>query len=144
VDGQLGSDLEHLERGAGAEDVVDHDHGRSVHDADAHRCGGALGESLGVDDRAPAQLVEVEVGVPEMEQARAELVLLGIAILLDEAVRLQRLKQSVDGRPGDVETLGQLADTQAPRPAGEGPEDPRRAIDRLDRPPLPLPRRPIG
>ena len=51
--------------------------------------------------RAPAQLVEVEVGVAELQQAGAELVLVGVAVLLDEAVRLQRLQQAVDGRAGE-------------------------------------------
>ena len=36
-------------------------------------------------DRARPQLVQVEVGVAEMQQAGAELVLVGVAVLLDEA-----------------------------------------------------------
>ena len=71
-----------------------------------------------------------------MQQARAELVLLRIAVLLDEPVRLQRLQQSVDRRPGDVETLRQFAHAQSSRAAGERAKDARGAVDGLDRPPL--------
>ena len=81
---------------------MDHDDARAVHHADAHRGVGARGEPLGVDERAAAQLVEVEVGVAELQQAGAELVLARVAVLLDEAVRLKGLQQTVDrgrGRP---------------------------------------------
>ena len=57
------------------------------------------GQALRVDDRAAAELVEVEVRVAELEQARAQLVLVGVAVLLDEAMREERLQQAVDGRP---------------------------------------------
>ena len=40
VDGQLGADLEDLERGVGTEDVVDDDHHGAVHDP--HADGGAV------------------------------------------------------------------------------------------------------
>ena len=70
VDRQLGADLEDLQRLVGPEDVVHDDHARPVHHADADRGVGALGQPLGVDERAGAQLVEVEVGVAELQQAR--------------------------------------------------------------------------
>ena len=85
--GQLGADLEDLERGVGPEDVVDDGDRRAVQDADAHGGAGAGGEPLGVHERARAQLVEVEVGVAELQQPGAELVLVRVAVLLDEAVR---------------------------------------------------------
>ena len=103
MDRQLGPDLEHLKGGVGAEHVVDDDDARPCMTPDADRGRGALGEPLGVDDRAAAQLVQVQVGVAEVQQARAQLVLLRLAVLLDEAVRLQRLEQPVHRRAGDVE-----------------------------------------
>ena len=83
--------------------------------------------------RAPAELVQVEVRVAEVEQAGTELVLLGLAILLDEPMCLKSLQQPVDGGTGDPEAIGELAYAEAPRPAGERPKDPRRPIDGLDR-----------
>ena len=101
--GSPGLDLRDLQRGAGAEDVVDDHDGRRVHHAHAH-CGvGSLRQPLGVDDRARAQLVQVEVGVPQLEQAGAELVLVRVSARPDEAVRLERLEQAVDGGAGEVE-----------------------------------------
>ena len=82
---------------------------RAVQHADAHR-GLRLRSarrSAWTSERA-AQLVEVEVGVAEMQQPRPELVLVGVAVLLDEAVRLERLQQAVDGRPRHAELVGQL------------------------------------
>ena len=88
-----------------------------MHHADADGGVGALGQPLGVDDRAAAQLVQVEVGVAELEQAGAELVLVGVAVLLDEAVRQQGLEQAVDGGAGELEPVGELADAEPPWPA---------------------------
>src|SRR5213078_1499211 len=62
-------------------------------------------------------------------------VLARVAVLLDEAVGLQRLEQAVDGRPRELEALGELADAQPARPGGQRLEDRRRPIDRLDGPP---------
>ena len=130
---QLRADLEDLEDGVRPEHVV-HDHDRrAVQDADAHGLAARLREPLGVHDRARAQLVVVEVGVAEVQQPRAELVLVGVAVLLDEAVRLQRLQQPVHRGPRQAELVGELADAEPARPAGERLEDPRRAIDGLDR-----------
>ncbi len=102
MDRKLGSDLEHLKGGVRAEHVMDDDYARAMHDTDPDRGRGALGEALGMDDRAAAELVEIEVRVAEMQEPGAELVLLGLVILLDEPVRLQRLEQAVDGRACDV------------------------------------------
>ena len=68
-----------------------------------------------------------------MQEARAKLVLLGLGVLFDEPVRLQRLEQSVHGRAGDRETIRQLAHAKAPRSAGKRAKDPRSAINGLDR-----------
>ena len=89
---------------------------------------------LGVHERARAQLVEVEVGVAEVQQPRAELVLVRVAVLLDEAVRRERLQQAVHGRPREPELVGELAHAEPPRTAPERLQDARRAVDRLDRP----------
>ena len=72
---QLGADLEHLERRVGPEDVVHHDDGRAVHDADADGLAGLGGQALGVHERTGAKLVVVEIGGAEMEQPGCELVL---------------------------------------------------------------------
>ena len=134
---QLRADLEHLEGGVGAEDVVDDDDGRAVEHADADGRLGAGGEPLGVDERARAQLVVVEVGVAEVQQPGAELVLVGVAVLLDEAVRLQRLQQAVDRRPGHPELVRELRHAEPPRARGQRLQDPRRPVDGLDRAPRP-------
>ena len=125
MDWKLGTDLENLKRGVRSEHVVDDDHARPVHDTDADRGRRSLGEALGIDDRAATKLVEVEVGVAEMQQAGTKLVLLRLTVLLDESVRLKRLQQSMHGGAGDLETVRKLAHTEAPRPAGERTQDPR-------------------
>ena len=98
---------------------------------------GAGGERVGVDERARPQLVDVEVGVAELQQRGAELVLAGVAVLLDEAVRLQRLQQPVDGGRGEPEAVGELGHAEPPGPARERLEDARGAVDGLDRAPRP-------
>ena len=104
-----------------------------MHHADADRGVGALGQPFGVDDRAPAQLVQVEVGVAELQQAGAELVLVGVAVLLDEAVRKQRLEQAVDGGAGELKPVGELTDSQPAWPGRERLQDACGAVDGLDR-----------
>ena len=130
---KLEADLEHPECRVRAENVVHDHHARAVHDADPNRGARPGGEVVGVGDRARTQLVQVEVGVAKLKQARAELVLVGMAVLLDETVGLERLQQAVDSRPGEAEPVGQLADAEAPWTAGEGLQDRRRPVDRLDR-----------
>ena len=115
--------------------MVHDDHLRTVQDADADRGLRARGQALGMHDRPPAQLVEIQVGVAEVQEPRPELVLAGIAVLLDEAVDLQRLEQAVHGRPRELEAVGELADAQPARPGGQRLEDRRRTVDGLDRPP---------
>ena len=58
-----------------------------------------------------------------MQQAGAQLVLVRVAVLLDEAVRRERLQQAVDRRPREAELVGDLADAEPPRAAREGLQD---------------------
>ena len=55
-----------------------------------------------------------------------------IGILLDEPLVLQRLQQAVDGALRETEPIGELGDAEPPRAAGEGAQDRRRPLDRLD------------
>jgi hypothetical protein len=84
---QLRAHLQDLKGGVRPEDVMDHDHRGTVHHPDPDCRVGALGEPFRVDDRAASQLVQVEVGVAELEQPGSQLVLVGVAVLLHEAVR---------------------------------------------------------
>jgi hypothetical protein len=130
---QLGAHLEDLERRVRAEDVVDDHHRGAVHHPDSHGGVRALRESLGVHYRAAAELVQVEVGVAELEQARSELVLVRVAVLLDEPVGEKRLEQAVDGGAGELEPVRELAHTQPPRSRREGLQNASSAVDGLDR-----------
>lgn len=67
-----------------------------------------------------------------MEQARPQLVLLGAAILLDKTIGLECLENPVNGGAGELETLGEFAHAKPARTAGEGSENRRRSVDRLD------------
>ena len=69
-----------------------------------------------------------------MQQPGAELVLVRVAVLLDEAVRRERLQQAVHRRPREAELIGELAHAEPPRTAPQRLQDARRAVDRLDRP----------
>ena len=100
--------------------------------ADADGLAGAGREQLGPCERAGAQLVEIEVAVRELEQLRAELVLVAVRVLLDEPVVVQRPQQPVDRALGEAEPVRELADAEAAGACGEGAEDPRGAIDRLN------------
>ena len=133
VQRQLRADLEDLQAVVGPEDVVDDQHAVAVQRADAHRLAGAHRERVGPRQRAAAQLVDVEVDVAELEQRGAELVLARLRVLLDEALVLQRLQEAVDGALREAEAVGDLRHAEPPRSAGEGAQDRRRALDRLDR-----------
>jgi hypothetical protein len=128
----LSADLEDLQRLVRTEDVVHHDHARPVHHADSNRGVGALGQSLCGDERPRAQLVEVQVGVSELQQPGPELVLPRPAVLLDEAMGLQRLQQAVHGGRRQLESQSQLGHAEAPRTSRERLEDASCAVDRLD------------
>jgi hypothetical protein len=80
-----------------------------VHNADPDRGPAATRQAVSLSDRAGAKLVQVEVGVTELEQTWSKLVLVGVAILLDEAVGLERLKEAMNRRPRQAEPIGELA-----------------------------------
>ena len=105
---------------------------RTVHDTHADRGFGAHGELRGVGDRARPQLVDVEIRVPELEQARPQLVFLRDLVLFDKPLSEQGLQETVHGRAREAESPGQFADTQPPRTAREGLEDSGGSIDGLD------------
>src|SRR5258708_21101806 len=125
-------DLEGAECRVRTEYVVHHHDARPVHDADAEGGAGGRGEAIRIGDRARAQLVQVQVRVSKLQQARTELVLLGVPVLLDKTVRLQSLEQPVHGRTGQPKPLGELAYAEPAGPAGPCLEDRRGAVDRLD------------
>ena len=80
-------------------------------------------EVVGPGERAAAQLVDVQVDVPELEQRGAELVLAALCLLLDEAFLLEGLEQPVHRSLGQSEALRQLghaepARSRCPAPAG--------------------------
>jgi len=124
--------LEHLQARVRPEDVMDDEHALAVGDADADRLADPRGEQLRPRERARPQLVEVEVAVPELEQLRAELVLVGVEVLLDEAVLLEGAEQTVDGRLCEPDAVGEIAQAEAPRMLSERLQDPHRAVDRLN------------
>ena len=133
MQGQLEADLEDPEGGVRPEYVVhDHDAG-AVHHADAHGGTCPRREVVGIGDRARAQLVQVEVRVPQLQQAGTELIFVRVPVLLNKAMRLERLEQTVHSRPSQAEAVRQLADAEAPRAACECFQDRCGAVDGLNR-----------
>src|SRR6476661_1995921 len=102
--------------------MVHNDHIGAVHNPDADSGGRAKGEPIRVTDRARAQLVQVQVRVAKLEKARAKLVLVGVLVLLDKSVGLERLQQAVHRRSRQTEAVSQLAHPQATRSAGQSLE----------------------
>ena len=76
--------------------MVDDECAGTVEDHDPHRLLRPQGRAP-ITECTRTQLVQIEVAVAEIEQLRAELVLVAVDVLLDEAVRLQRPQQAVDG-----------------------------------------------
>jgi hypothetical protein len=132
VQRQERTDLEHLQARVRPEDVVDDEHALPVGDADADRLADPGREQLRPGERARPQLVQVQVAVPELEQLRAELVLVGVEVLLDEPVLLQGAEQAVDGGLREPDTVGEIAQAEAPRVLAERLQDPHGAVDRLN------------
>jgi hypothetical protein len=112
--------------------VVNHEQALAVGDADADRLADPRREQLRPGERARTKLVEIEVAVPELEQLRAELVLVGVEVLLDEAVLLQGSEQPVNGRLRQADPVGEIAQAEAARMLSERLQDPHRAVDRLN------------
>jgi hypothetical protein len=90
--------LEHLQARVRPEDVVDDERPIAVRHGDAHRLADPRREELRPCERARAQLVQVEIAVPELEELWAELVLVRVEVLLDEPVLLERPQEAVDRR----------------------------------------------
>ena len=129
MDRKLRSDLKHLKDGVWTKHVMDYDYHRAMHDPDPDRRRGALGEPLGMDDRTASEFVEVQVRVSEMKEPGSQLILLGLVILLDEAVRLQRLQQAVNSWACDLQPVGQFAHTKPSGSTCQGAKDPSSTIN---------------
>jgi hypothetical protein len=132
MQGQESADLEDLQAGVRPEDVMDDEHAVTVRHADADRLADPCREQLRPRERSRPQLVQVEIAVAELEQLRAELVLVGVEVLLDEAVLLQGPEQAVDGRLREPDAVGEIAQAEAPRMLSERLQDPHGAVDRLN------------
>jgi hypothetical protein len=81
--------------------------------ADAHCLAGARREELRPGERAGAQLTQVEVPVRELQELRAELVLVAVRVLLNEPVVVQRPQQAVHGGFCEAEPLRELAHAES-------------------------------
>jgi hypothetical protein len=73
---QLQPDLGDLKAAPRAEDVMEDDHRAPVHDPNPDRVAGPGRQAVGVGDGAGSQLIEVQVRIAELEQARAQLIFL--------------------------------------------------------------------
>ncbi len=125
--------LEHLQGGVRPKDVVDDERPVAVRHGDAHRLADPRREELRPRERARAQLVEVEIAVPELEELRTELVLVRVEVLLDEPVLLQRPKEAVDGRLRQPDPVGEVAQAEAARMLAQGLENADRPVHGLNR-----------
>jgi hypothetical protein len=132
VQRQERADLEHLQARVRPEDVVHDEHAFAVGGADADRFTDTGCEHLRPGERARPQLVEVEVAVPELQQLRAELVLIGVEVLLDETVLLKSPEQAVNRRLREPDTFGDVAQAEPTRMLSERLQDPHGAVDRLN------------
>ena len=126
---QHGADFEDLERRIGAKDVVDDEHAVLVRDADPDGFLGSLREPLRPDERASAKLTQVEVLARQLQQLGAELVLVAVGVLLDEAVVLERPQEAVHRALRQAEAGRELADAEAAGPSSERLEDTRSSVD---------------
>ena len=70
-----------------------------------------LGDGGGRVRGSGSQLVEIQIGVAELQEAGTQLVLAGIPILLDEPMGLECLEQAMNGGGRELETLRELGDT---------------------------------
>jgi hypothetical protein len=132
VQRQERADLQHLQACVGTEDVVDDEQPVAVRDAHPDRLGDPRREQLRPRERPRAQLVQVEIAVPELKQLRPELVLVGVEVLLDEAVLLQRPEEPVDRRLRQADALREIAQPEPPGVLSERLQDPHGAVDRLN------------
>ena len=136
VGGQLRADLEHLEGGVGPEDVVDHDHGRPVQDADAD---GRLRAGWRAVRRGRASARAARCGRGRSCRGAGGLRRAGTCPSRGPARRSRAPAASGAARGPSAavmpELVGELRHAEPPRPGGQRLEDPRRAVDGLDRAP---------
>jgi hypothetical protein len=121
--------LEQLQAGVGAEDVMDDEHAAGVRHPDADGLADARREELRPRERAGAQLVQVQIAVSQLEELRPELVLVGVEVLFDEAVLLERPQQPVDGRLREPDALGEVGEAEPTGVLPEGLENADGAVD---------------
>src|SRR5947208_10462395 len=133
VPGNRRADLEDLHRIVRTEDMVDHQHPPSVEHADPDRFSDPLRQRVRPDQGAPSQLMMVQERVAELEHLGAQPILPRLRILLHQILPLERAQQTVDGRLGEPEALGELADPEAGRAGSQRLQDPCGSVDRLDR-----------
>src|SRR5439155_5000867 len=124
-------DLEDLYGIVRAEHVMDHQHAAPVEHPHTHGLADPLRQRVRPNERPSPQLVMVQERIAELEQLRAEPVLPRLRILLHEVLPLQGTQQPVNGRLGEAEALGELADPEPGRARGQRFQDPCRPIDRL-------------
>jgi hypothetical protein len=129
---QQRSDLEQLEARVRSEHMVDDEDAARVRHADADRLADPRREQLRPRERARAQLVEIEIAVAELQQLGAELVLVGVEVLFDEAVLLQRPEQAVHGRLREPDAVSEVGEAEPPRVLAERLEDAHGTVDGLN------------
>jgi len=129
---QKRADLEQLQARVRSKHVVDDQDAARVRDADADRLAHARREQLGPGERTRAQLVQVEIAVAELEQLRAELILVGVEVLLHEAVFLERPEQAVDRGLREPDAVGEVGEAEPPRMLAEGLQDADSPINGLN------------
>jgi len=125
--------LEHLQARVRPEDVVDDERPIAVRHGDAHRLADPRREELRPCERARAQLVQVEIAVPELEELWAELVLVRVEVLLDEPVLLERSQEAVDRRLRQPDPVREVAQAEAAGMLAQGFENTDRPVHGLNR-----------
>src|SRR5690606_39990010 len=73
-----------------------------------------------------------EVAGGQVEQGRAELVLAGRGVLLDEADELEGAQDAVGRAAGQSQRVGDVVEAEPARSLGEQAQDGRGPLDRLD------------
>src|ERR1044071_304327 len=126
------ADLEDLERGVWTKHVVYDEHAVAVRNADTDGLARTRREQLRPRERTRAQLAQVEVAVRQLQELRAELVLVALLVLLDQSVVVERPQKAVHGRLRKPEPLRELTHAEASGVAREGAQNPGGTIVRLD------------
>jgi hypothetical protein len=129
---EQGTDFEQLQARVRPEDVMDDEDAARVGDTHAHRLADPRREELRPRERPRTQLVQVEVAIAELEQLWAELILVGIEVLLDETVLLQRPEQAVNGGLGEPDAIGEVGQAEPPGMLAERLQDAHGTVDGLN------------